>query len=60
MIFLIISLMSKKLLLILISSFFLTTSCATVSEKANDAYDSVAGAVSKGYNKVKDTVTGDD
>ena len=60
MIFLIISLMSKKLLLILISSLFLTTSCATVSEKANDAYDSVAGAVSSGYNKVKDTVTGDD
>tara|TARA_Y100000992_G_scaffold249322_1_gene181084 strand:- start:174 stop:332 length:159 start_codon:yes stop_codon:yes gene_type:complete len=52
--------MSKKLLLILISSLFLTTNCATVSEKANDAYDSVAGAVSKGYNKVKDTVTGDD
>ncbi len=49
--------MSKKLLIILISSFFLVTSCATVSEKANDAYDSVAGAVSKGYNKVKDTVT---
>ena len=67
MIFLIISLMSKKLFLIFISSFFLTTSCATVSEKANDAYNSVAGgvssvagAVSKGYNKVKDTVTGDD
>ena len=51
--------MSKKLILIL-SSFFLITSCATVSEKANDAYDTVAGAVSKGYNKVKDTVTGDD
>ena len=51
--------MPKKLLIILISSFFLVTSCATVSEKANDAYDSVAGAVSKGYNKVKDTVTGD-
>tara|TARA_Y100000816_G_scaffold279473_1_gene251776 strand:- start:708 stop:866 length:159 start_codon:yes stop_codon:yes gene_type:complete len=51
--------MSKKLLIILISSFFLVTSCATVSEKANDAYDSVAGAVSKGYNKVKETVTGD-
>ena len=50
--------MSKKLILIL-SSFFLITSCATVSEKANDAYDTVAGAVSKGYNKVKDTVTGD-
>ena len=52
--------MSKKFLLILISFFFLTTSCATVSEKANDVYDSVAGTVSKGYNKVKDTVTGDD
>ena len=52
--------MSKKLLLILISSLFLTTSCASVSEKAYDAYDAVAGTVSKGYNKVKDTVTGDD
>ncbi len=51
--------MSKKLLLILISSLFLNTSCATVSERANNAYDTVAGAVSKGYNKVKDTVTGD-
>ena len=51
--------MSKKLILTLISSLFLTTSCATVSEKANNAYDTVAGAVSKGYNKVKDTVTGD-
>ena len=50
--------MSKKLIIIH-SSFFLITSCATVSEKANDAYDTVAGAVSKGYNKVKDTVTGD-
>ena len=52
--------MSKKLLLILISSLFLTTSCASVSEKANDAYDAVAGTVSKGYNKVKGAVTGDD
>ena len=60
MIFLIISLMSKKLLLILISTLFLTTSCATVSEKANDAYDSVAGAVSKGYNNAKNAVTGGD
>ena len=51
--------MSKKII-ILISSFFLLASCATVSEKANNAYDSVAGAVSNGYNKVKDTVTGDD
>ena len=50
--------MSKKLTLILLSSFFLITSCVAVSEKANDAYDTVAGAVSKGYNKVKDTVTG--
>ena len=52
--------MSKKLLFIILSSFFLFSSCASISEKANDAYDSVAGAVSKGYNKVKDTVTGDD
>ena len=51
--------MSKKII-ILISSFFLFTSCATVSEKANNAYDSVAGALSNGYNKVKDTVTGGD
>ena len=43
-----------------LSSFFLITSCATVSEKANDAYDALAGAVSKSYNKVKDTVTGGD
>ena len=49
-----------KKIIILISSFFLLTSCATVSEKANNAYDSVAGAVSKGYNKVKDTVSGGD
>ena len=52
--------MSIKLILIILSSFFLITSCATVSEKANDAYDTVAGVVSEGYNKVKDTVTGDD
>ena len=50
--------MSKKLIFIILSSFFLITSCATVSEKANDAYDTVAGAVSKGYNNVKDAVTG--
>tara|TARA_B100000965_G_scaffold91674_1_gene74706 strand:- start:177 stop:341 length:165 start_codon:yes stop_codon:yes gene_type:complete len=52
--------MSKKILLIFITSFFLFSSCATVSEKANNAYDSVAGAVSKGYNSVKDAVTGGD
>tara|TARA_Y100001935_G_C17217892_1_gene463625 strand:- start:817 stop:981 length:165 start_codon:yes stop_codon:yes gene_type:complete len=52
--------MSKKSLIVLISSFFLITSCATISEKANNAYDTVAGAVSSGYNKVKDTVTGGD
>lgn len=52
--------MSKKSIFIFISSFFIITGCATVSEKANKAYDSVAGAVSKGYNKVKDTVTGGD
>ena len=52
--------MSKKIIITLVSSFFLLTSCATVSEKANNAYDTVAGAVSKGYNKVKDTVTGGD
>jgi len=52
--------MSKKLILIFISSFFLFTSCATVSEKANNAYDYVAGGVSKGYNSVKNAVTGGD
>jgi len=57
--FLIIPLMSKKFIIALISSLFLITSCATVSEKANNAYDAVAGAVSKGYNKVKSAVTRD-
>ena len=51
--------MSKKFFIALISSLFLLTSCATVSEKANNAYDAVAGAVSKGYNKVKSVVTRD-
>ena len=49
-----------KKLLIIVSSFFLLTSCATVSEKANNAYDYVAGGVSKGYNSVKNAVTGGD
>ena len=57
--FLIISFMSKKFFIALISSLFLLTSCASVSEKANNAYDAVAGAVSKGYNKVKSAVTRD-
>tara|TARA_B100000965_G_scaffold405317_1_gene438916 strand:+ start:1670 stop:1834 length:165 start_codon:yes stop_codon:yes gene_type:complete len=52
--------MSKKIILLIVSSFFLFTSCATISEKANNAYDYVAGGVSKGYNSVKDAVTGGD
>ena len=44
--------------MILITSIFLFTSCATVSERANSAYDYVAGGVTKGYNSVKDAVTG--
>ena len=52
--------MFKKKIFILITSFFLLTGCATISEKANDAYDSVAGAVSKGYNNAKNAVTGGD
>ena len=50
----------QKKIIILILSSFLFTGCATVSEKANSAYDYVAGGVSKGYNKVKDVVTGGD
>tara|TARA_B100001093_G_C26362173_1_gene814991 strand:+ start:33 stop:197 length:165 start_codon:yes stop_codon:yes gene_type:complete len=50
--------MSKKTVMIIISSIFLFTSCATVSEKANDAYDYVAGGVTKSYNSVKNVVTG--
>ena len=52
--------MSKKTIMIFISSIFLFTSCATVSERANNAYDYVAGGVTKGYNSVKDAVTGGD
>ena len=51
--------MSKKFIIALISSLFLLTSCATISEKGNNAYDAVAGAVSKGYNKVKSVFTRD-
>ena len=51
--------MSKKIIILILSSF-LFTGCATVSEKDNSAYDYVAGGVSKGYNKVKDVVTGGD
>ena len=49
--------MSKKIIIFILSSF-LFTGCSTVSEKANSAYDFVAGGVSKGYNSVKDAVTG--
>ena len=51
--------MSKKIIILILSSF-LFTGCATVSEKANNAYDAVAGGISKGYNSVKDAVTGGD
>jgi uncharacterized lipoprotein YajG len=44
--------MSKKIIILILSSF-LFTGCATVSEKANGAYDYVAGGISKGYNSVK-------
>ena len=51
--------MSKKIIILILSSF-LFTGCATISEKTNNAYDFVAGGVSKGYNSVKDAVTGGD
>ena len=51
--------MSKKIIILILSSF-LFTGCATVSEKANSAYDYVAGGFSKGYNSVKNAVTGSD
>ena len=50
--------MSKKIIILILSSF-LFTGCSTVSEKANNAYDAVAGGISKGYNSVKNAVTGD-
>ena len=51
--------MSKKIIILILSSF-LITSCASVSEKGNEAYDGIAGAISKGYNSVKNAVTGSD
>ena len=51
--------MSKKIIILILSSF-LFTGCATVNEKANSVYDYVAGGISKGYNSVKDAVTGGD
>ena len=51
--------MSKKIIILILSSF-LFTGCASVSEKANSAYDYVAGGISKGYNSVKDAVTSGD
>ena len=50
----------QKKIIILILSSFLFTSCASVSEKGNEAYDGIAGAISKGYNSVKNAVTGSD
>ena len=51
--------MSKKIIILILSSF-LITSCASVSETGNKAYDGIAGAISKGYNSVKNAVTGGD
>ena len=51
--------MLKKIIILILSSF-LITGCTSVSEKGNAAYDSIAGAISKGYNSVKNTVTGGD
>jgi uncharacterized lipoprotein YajG len=51
--------MSKKIIILILSSF-LFTGCTTVNEKANSAYDYVASGISKGYNSVKDAVTGSD
>jgi hypothetical protein len=51
--------MSKKIIILILSSFFIV-SCASVSETGDKAYDGIAGAISKGYNSVKDAVTGSD
>ena len=51
--------MLKKFIILFIS-FYLFSSCASVSEKSNNAYDDIAGAISKGYNSVKSAVTGGD
>tara|TARA_B100002019_G_scaffold209270_1_gene181899 strand:- start:581 stop:745 length:165 start_codon:yes stop_codon:yes gene_type:complete len=48
--------MSKKIIILILSSF-LFSGCATITEKANGAYDYVAKGVSKTYNRVKDAVT---
>ncbi len=47
-----------KKIFILIFSFFLFTGCASMNETGNNAYDDIAGSVSKGYNSVKNWVTG--
>ena len=49
--------MSKKIIVIILS-FFIFTSCASVSEKGNSTYDSFAKSISKGYESVKNAVTG--
>ena len=48
--------MTKKFIILILSSF-LFSGCATVTEKANGAYDYVAEGVSNTYNRVKDAVT---
>jgi uncharacterized protein YceK len=48
--------MLKKIIILFVSSF-LFTGCASVTEKANGAYDYVAKGMSKTYNRVKDAVT---
>jgi uncharacterized lipoprotein YajG len=47
-----------KKIFILIFSLFLFTGCASMNETGNNAYDNIAGSVSKGYNSVKNWVTG--
>ena len=48
--------MTKKIIILILSSI-LFSGCATVTEKANGAYDYVAKGVSNTYNRVKDAVT---